>query len=145
MMVKTSSAAFEDIRVPVRYKLVALWSSVVFLYIYGDYFELYQPGKLQAMIAGKTGLGAVTQTSLMGMAAMMAVPGLMVFLSLVLPAPVNRWVNIILGTVYAAIMVLAVQGSWHFYTLYGLIEIALTLSIAWCAWAWPKQSVSSVS
>lgn len=145
MTIKTSSAAFEDIRVPVRYKLVALWSSVVFLYMYGDYFELYQPGKLQAMIAGKTGLGPVTQTSLMGMAAMMAVPSLMVILSLVLPATVNRWVNIILGTVYAAIMVLAVQGSWHFYTFYGWIEIALSLSIAWCAWTWPKQSVSLVT
>lgn len=145
MMVETAPAAFEDIRVPVRYKLVALWSSVIFFYIYGDYFELYQPGKLEAMIAGKTQLGAVTQGSLIGMAAIMAVPSLMVFLSLVLPAHVNRWMNVIFGTVYAVIMVLAIQGSWHFYTLYGLIEIALTLSIVWYAWTWPKQSTPSLA
>jgi hypothetical protein len=35
--------AFEDIRVHVRLKLFALWSSVMFFYIYGDYFELYTP------------------------------------------------------------------------------------------------------
>jgi len=39
--------AFQDITVPVRFKLFALWVSVLFFYIYGDYFELYQPGKLQ--------------------------------------------------------------------------------------------------
>jgi hypothetical protein len=33
---------FEDIRVHVRIKLFALWSSVMFFYIYGDYFELYE-------------------------------------------------------------------------------------------------------
>jgi hypothetical protein len=31
--------AFEDIRVHVRLKLVALWSSLMFFYIYADYFQ----------------------------------------------------------------------------------------------------------
>jgi hypothetical protein len=41
---------FEDIKINVRFKLFALWSSVMFCYFYGDYFELYQPGKLQEML-----------------------------------------------------------------------------------------------
>ena len=45
----------EDVRVPTRYKLSAIWASVMFCYIYGDYFELYVPGKLQGMLAGKWG------------------------------------------------------------------------------------------
>ncbi len=134
-----------DIKVHVRFKLSALWCSVMFCYIYGDYFELYQPGKLQQMLSGKTALGPATQDALLGMASVMAFPSLMVFLSLVLPAPVSRWLNIVLGAVYTVIMVLAIQGSWHFYVFFGLIEIALTLGIVWYAWTWPKESFSSVS
>jgi hypothetical protein len=130
----------DDIRVPVRLKLSALWCSVMFCYIYGDYFELYQPGKLPEMISGKMALGAVTQGVLMGTATVMAIPSLMVFLSLVLPARVNRWVNIILGAVYTVIMILAIQGAWYFYIFFGLIEIVLTVLIVWYAWTWPKQA-----
>ncbi len=129
----------EDIKVHVRFKLSALWCSIMFCYIYGDYFELYQPGKLQEMLSGRTALGAVTQGALMGMAAVMAVPSLMIFLSLILPPAANRWINILLGAVYSVIMLLAMQNSWHFYVLLGLIEIVLTLLIIWYAWTWPKQ------
>jgi Family of unknown function (DUF6326) len=111
----------------------------MFCYIYGDYFELYQPGKLQEMLSSRTALGAATQGALMGMAAVMAVPSLMIFLSLTLPAAANRWMNIVLGAMYSVIMVLAIQGSWHFYVFLGLVEIVLTLSIIWYAWTWPKQ------
>lgn len=114
----------------------------MFCYIYGDYFELYQPGKLQQMLSGRTALGPVTQGALLGMASVMAIPSLMVFLSLILPSTASRWLNIVLGVVYTVIMVLAVQGGWHFYVLFGLIEIALTLTIAWYAWTWPKQSAT---
>jgi Family of unknown function (DUF6326) len=137
---KRNGLGFEDIKVHVRFKLFALWSSVMFFYIYGDYFELYQPGKLQQMIAGRMPFGAISQGVLMGMAAVMVIPSLMPFLSLVLPAGVNRWANILFGAVYTLIMILAIRGGWHFYVSFGLIEITLTLLIVWYAWTWPKQS-----
>ncbi|AXC16295.1 hypothetical protein ACPOL_7103 (plasmid) [Acidisarcina polymorpha] len=111
----------------------------MFCYIYGDFFELYQPGKLQQMPSGRTALGAAAQATLLSMAALMAVPSLMVVLSFLLPATLSRWLNIVLGVLYSAIMVLAIQGSWHFYVFFGLIEIALTVEIVWHAWTWPKQ------
>lgn len=120
------SLLLNDIKAHVRFKLCALWCSVMFCYIYGDYFELYQPGKLQEMLSGRTALGAATEGALM----VMAVPSLMGLLSLILPAAASRWLNVISGAVYSLIMVLAVLG---------LIEIALTLSIIWYAWNWPKQ------
>jgi Family of unknown function (DUF6326) len=137
---KRNGLGFEDIKVHVRFKLFALWSSVMFFYIYGDYFELYQPGKLQQMIAGRMPFGAISQGVLMGMAAVMVIPSLMPFLSLVLPAGVNRWANILFGAVYTLIMILAIRGGWHFYVSFGLIEITLTLLIVWYAWTWSKQS-----
>jgi hypothetical protein len=56
------------------------------------------------------------------------------FLSLVLPAKVNRWVNIVFGAIYTAIMILAIRGGWHFYVVFGLIEIILTSLIVRYAW-----------
>jgi hypothetical protein len=136
---KRSTLAFEDIKVHVRFKLFALWCSVMFFYIYGDYFELYQPGKLQEMISGRMPFGAVSQGVLLAMAGVMVIPSLMPFLSLVLPAEVNRWVNIVFGAIYSVIMILVIRGGWHFYILFGWIEITLTVLIVWYAWTWPKQ------
>jgi hypothetical protein len=59
---------FEDIRVHVRLKLFALWCSVMFFYIYGDYFELYETGRLQEMISGRMPFAAISQGVLLGMA-----------------------------------------------------------------------------
>jgi hypothetical protein len=42
--VKTSSTGLDDIKVHVKIKISALWASVMFCYIYGDYFGLYKPG-----------------------------------------------------------------------------------------------------
>jgi hypothetical protein len=133
----------EDLKIQVRLKLFALWCSVMFFYIYGDYFELYQPGKLQGMLAGALPFGPVSQAVLLGMSAIMLIPSLMPFLSLVLPPRVNRLFNIAFGALYTVVMVLAIRGGWHFYLLYGLIEIALTLLIVWYAWTWPKQLSST--
>ena len=47
--VKNAGAALEDIRIHVKVKISALWVSVMLCYIYGDYFGLYQPRKLQGM------------------------------------------------------------------------------------------------
>jgi hypothetical protein len=79
MMDGRNALAFEDIEVHVRFKLFALWSAVMFFYIHGDYFELYQPGKLQEMISARTPLGALSQGVLLGMSAIMVMPSLMPF------------------------------------------------------------------
>src|ERR1700719_4656344 len=134
MMDERNTLAFVDIKVHVRFKLFALWSSVMFFYIYGDYFELYQPGKLQEIIAGRMPFGAISQGALLGMSAVMIIPSLMPFLSLVLPAGVNRWLNIGFGAIYSVIMILVIRGGWHYYAVYGLIEIVLTMLILWYAW-----------
>lgn len=128
-----------DSPVPVRLKLSVLWVSVLFLYLYGDYFELYAPGKLPAMLAGRMALGAASPSVLLGMAALMAIPSLLVALTLLLPARLVRWLNLILGVLYTGIMLLAIQGSWPFYQLLGGLEMSLTAFIAWTAWRWPRH------
>jgi len=41
----TNSSDLEELKINVKIKLSALWASVTFFYIYGDYFELYVPNK----------------------------------------------------------------------------------------------------
>lgn len=128
--------------VDVKIKLAALWTATMFCYLYGDYFELYVPGKLSSMLDGKMlPLGAVTQEILLGTSLMLAVQAVMVFLSLVMQPTLNRWVNIVSGLLFATIVLAVItQGGWKFYRLLGAVEIALLLGIVWQAWRWPRTS-----
>jgi Family of unknown function (DUF6326) len=140
-MTPKTHAVLEDLRIHPKLKLSALWTSVMFCYVYGDYFNLYTPGKLEAMSAGRIGpLGAATDAVLLGVSAMMAIPALMVFLSLAAPPAINRWLNVILGVAYSAILLLTMPGAPPFYLFLGVIEVALTLLIVWHAWTWPRAT-----
>ena len=130
----------DDTPVPVRMKLSALWASAMLSYIYCDYFELYVPGKLQSMLDGRIEpLGAVTETVLLGTAVLMAIPSLMVFLSITLPPTLSRLANIVFGIVYSIMMLLIVLSpAWMFYRSFAALEVGLTLLVVWYAWAWPR-------
>jgi len=137
-----SSLALADIKVHVRFKLSALWAALMFCYIYGDYFGLYVPGQIQGMLDGHGPIGAVSQSSLVATSILLAIPGLMVFLSLVLPAMLCRWGNVVLAAFYVAVMLITMPGAWCFYVLLGVVEIVLGVLTIWYAWAWPKQTAS---
>ena len=92
------------------------------------------------MLDGKGPIGPVSQGTLVATAVMLAVPGLMVFLSLVLPPQVSRWFNIVFGLCYIVIMALTMPGAWSFYILLGVVEILLGLLTVWYAWSWPRET-----
>lgn len=129
----------ENFKVPVNLKLSALWASVMFLYIYADYFQLYTPGKLEEMAKGVIGPFKVTDDVMLGVSAIMVVPSVMIFLSLALPPVLSRWINVVLGLAYSAIVFMTMRGAEPFWILFGVVEIVLTLLIVWYALSWPKQ------
>ena len=136
---KNPPSTLDDIKVHVKIKLSALWASVMFCYIYADYFGLWKPGTLQEMLSGKMGpLGPTTQRILLGTSIMMAIPSVMVFLSLVLTPRLSRWLNVIFGVIYTLIILLTIPGEWVFYVFFAVVEMVLTLFIVWYAWTWPK-------
>jgi Family of unknown function (DUF6326) len=140
---KNAGKALDDIRVHVKFKISALWASVMFCYIYGDYFWLYQPGKLQDMLAGKMApFGPTTQGVLLFTTISMTIPAVMVFLSLALKANPNRWMNIIIGVLYTMFVLITMPGSWAFYLFLGSVDVALTALIVWYAWNWPRQEAT---
>ncbi len=137
---KNAGTALDDIKIHVKLKISALWVSVMFCYIYADYFGLYVPGKLRGMLAGRMApLGPTTQGVLVGTSVMLAVPGVMVFLSPALKANLSRWLNIIFGALYTVIILITMPGAWAFYIFLGSVDVVLTALIVWYAWNWPKQ------
>lgn len=140
---KNAGPALDDIKINVKMKISALWASVMFCYLYGDYFWLYQPGKLQGMLEGKmVPLGPTTQGVLLFTSVLMSIPALMVFLSLALKASLNRWVNIVLGVLYTVFVLITMQGAWVFYIFMGSVDVVLTALIVWYAWNWPRQEAT---
>ena len=136
----TPLRALSDPPLPMRLKLSALWDSLTFCYLYGDYFGLYKPGKLQHMLDGAGPMGPTSQGSLLFVAMLLVVPGLMVFLSLALPARSVRWLNIGFAVFYAVFVAITMPGAWWFYLAYSSIEILLCTVIAWLAWRWPRTA-----
>lgn len=132
----------DDFKVHVKVKLSALWTSLMFCYIYGDFFGLFVPGKVTDLQNGFAGWGKITQSSLAVVSFFLALPALMVFLSIILNPKINRWANIILALILVTGMVLTLQGAWLFYQIYTCIELTLVMLIIWYAWTWPKSKTA---
>lgn len=133
-------APLEPFRAPAALRLAALWAATMFCYVYGDFFGLFTPGRVTEMNDGVMGpLGQATPAILVAVSALMAVPSVMVFLSLILPPGVCRWLNIVLGLAYSGVMLLTMPGAPPFYLFLGVIEVALTLGIVFTAWTWPRE------
>ncbi len=137
---KKSAAILEDVKVNVKIKLSILWATLMFIYIYVDIFRFFQPGEIENILAGKVWVFDITQTWALSAMIMMTIPSLMVLLSLILKAKVNRWTNIILGILHIAIAIGNVIGeTWAYYIFGGVVEVVLLSLIVWTAWKWPKQ------
>lgn len=124
---KSPASALDDIKVHVKIKISALWASAMFCYIYGDYFWLYQPGKLREMLDGiMAPFGQVTPGALLRTSVSMAIPAVMIFLSLALSAKPSRWLNIVLGVLYTVFVLVTMVGAEAFYLFLGSVDVLLT-------------------
>ncbi len=141
-----SRSALEDRRMPVQAKLAAAWTSFMFLYIYIDYFHLHKPGVIDDLRAGVVFEFDITPTLLTIFVAVIAIPALMVMLSMTLPARVNRATNLVVASLYIPVSVFnAVGESWSWSYFYGLsigLEVLLLAFILRSAWTWPRRTAS---
>ena len=131
----------ENTKVNIKIKLAALWASVTFCYLYGDYFELYAPGKIDSLITGDNRLDSPTTLLIASM--VLAIPSLMVAASLILKPKINQILNILFGVLFTLMMVFIGINSTHewylFYMFLAFLESIITALIVWCAWKWPKE------
>jgi len=132
-----------DTKIDIKIILSAIWVTLMLFYIYADILGFYTPGIIEGVVSGELGSMPITQGFLFVMAIWMALPSLMVFLSLVLKASANRWVNII-----TAILSLAVLAATFLvgdismrYAFQAIVEVLLIVAIIWQAWKWPQQQI----
>jgi len=143
MSINIKTAELEDVKINVKIKLSALWVAAMFCYIYADIKAFYKPGFIGDVIAGKVAGMQISQVFLFASAILMALPSVMVFLSLALKAKTNRWANIIVGIFQTGIILITLfmPGVWAYYVFYGVVEVVLTSLIVWYAWKWPNPEV----
>lgn len=139
-----SRSALEDPRMPVQAKLAAAWTSFMFLYIYVDYFHLYKPGAVDDILVGTVFEFDISQTLLTAFLTLVAIPILMVMLSMSLPARVNRATNLVVASLYIPVsMFNAVGESWTYFNGISIgLEVLLLALILRSAWTWPRRTAS---
>ena len=133
----------KDFEINTKLKIAALWTSATFCYLYGDYFELYTPDKINSLISGDNVLNSPTFLFIASL--IMVIPPLMISLSLFLKPVINRVLNIIFGALFTIMMILIAIGSltpWYsFYVFLAVVESILTAIIVWTAYKWPKEQL----
>ena len=118
----------------------------MFLYIYVDYLHLYKPGVIDDILAGVVWEFNISQTFVTVALTSVAIPILMVMLSMTLPARANRTINLVVASLYVPYsMFNLVGGSWmYFYGLGVVLEVIVLAVILRFAWTWPRTSSPSM-
>jgi hypothetical protein len=129
---------------PVQAKLAAAWTSFMFLYVYVDILKFFMPGTIDDILVGVVWEFDVSQVFVMVALSLMAVPILMVFLSMTLPARANRLMNLIVAPIYVVVSAFNALGeSWtYYYTLSIGLEVIVLALIVRYAWTWPRRTAS---
>ena len=139
---KSKKFKYEDFKINFKLKISALWTSVMFLYIYGDYFDLYVPKKVEGLLNGQNMLN--TPYRLLFATISLTLPSLMIFLSLIMKPKINRVLNISIGiflTLFTLLVGVSSFTEWKiFYVMLAFLESIITVIIVWMAWHWPKTT-----
>ena len=140
-----TTTALEDQPIPVRVKLAAAWTSLMFLYAYVDILNFFTPGVVDDILDGRVFEFDLSQTFSTAALTLMAVPILMIVLSMALPARTSRIANLIVAAVYVPVTAFNVAGeSWlFFYGLGVVLELVLLALIVRYAWTWPRTAPSA--
>ena len=139
------TAALDDQPIPVRVKLAAAWTSLMFLYAYVDILNFFTPGIVDDILDGRVFEFDLSQTFSTAALTLMAFPSLMIVLSTTLPARASRIANLTVAAVYVPVTAFNVAGeSWlFFYGLGVVLELVLLALIVRYAWTWPRTAPSA--
>ena len=116
-----------------KIKLAGLWVVLMLTYLLGDVLRIYS-GDFKA---GEIGGQHMTQVMWLGVAVLMLIPIVMVFLSLTLDQPVNRWASIIAAIGFFIFNLVGLPTYPSAYDKF-LIGVGLVFNVltVWYAWNW---------
>ena len=119
-----------------KIKLSALWVSLMLTYLLGDVLRIFS-GDFNA---GAIGDKQISQGMYLGMAVLMVIPIVMVFLSLTLKYKANRWANIAVAIFFFLFNAVGLPTYPSIYDQF-LIVVGLVFNVltVWFAWKWSAQ------
>jgi hypothetical protein len=123
----------ERTMVDTRVILSAFWAALMLTYLLGDVLRIFS-GDYKT---GEMGKVQFTQGMWLVAAVLMLIPILMVILSVILPQPVNRWVNIGVAAFFFLFNLVGLPTYPSMYDKF-LIAVSLVFNVAtvWYAWTW---------
>lgn len=115
-----------------RIILAGLWVAVMLTYLWGDVLTIFagdfKPGEIQ----GKK----TTQRMWFGIGVLMLTPILMLVLTLILPYPAIRWVNIIVAIFWILFNLVSLSGYPAYNKFLLSVSILMNGLTVWYAWQW---------
>ena len=119
----------------IRIKLSGLWTALILTYLLGDVLRIFSGD----FVPGEMGGMQITQGMYLGLAILLLIPIIMVFLSLVLKYRANRWTNLVLAAFFFVFNLFGLPTYPSLYDQFliivGLVFNGLTF---WYAWKWPE-------
>ena len=145
-MNKNPRADYQDTPVDVKVVLGGLWTAMLFVFAYVDIFGFWRADVINgALLKEVPGSGfEINQSFLVLTTIYILIPSLMVIVSLLAPAKINRTTTIVASLIYAVSVALSLIGeTWAYYVLGSVVEVILLLAIARTAWTWPTRSATA--
>lgn len=133
----------EDTKVDVKLVLSGLWIAMLLVFAYVDIFGFWRADVIKGALAHEVpGPGfEITQTFLVLTTIYVLIPSLMVVVTLLAPARLNRPANIVVSLAFLVTVIgSAVGETWTYFLLGSIVEAILLVAIARVAWAWPRRS-----
>jgi len=141
-----AGAVLEVLSVPTQVKLAGLWGAVMFMYIYVDIIGFFKPGTIADILVGKAWIYDINQTWLLLSLMLMTLPVIMVCVSLMSSAKINRYANIGLGAFHIVIAFGFASGEIDAYYVFGtVVEVIILTMIIRTAWKWPMVARNDVA
>jgi hypothetical protein len=116
-----------------RIILSATWVVVTLTYLYGDVFRICSGDLAKKPISDMN----LNQYVWLGLAVLMLFPILMVFLNLVMPQLVSRWVNIIAAVFFFLFNLAGLPtylSLWDKFLI--VVSMGFNMVTVWYAWNW---------
>jgi hypothetical protein len=121
-----------------KIKITVLWLFAAVAFLAHQILVLMEPGIIAQLMAGEAEGQKIGPELILSFAILMLVPMVMAFLSLTMKDSMNRWVNIIVGAVFAALwftgVVNAALSAYWGGALMTLSAIVASALIVWYAW-----------
>lgn len=144
-MHRRDSQELHDAKVDVKLVLAGLWTSMLFVFAYVDIFTFWRADAIHGALDGKVpGSGFTIDQGFLALTTLyILIPSLMVAVSLLAPARINRRANLVAAVAYLLSVVAAAVGeSWTYYLLGSAVEVVLLAAIARVAWRWPPRAAA---